>query len=295
MAYLQTKITTFPALPIADITPLEKLILSKVLDCAETDDGFELYTDAGPMNPVAVSRRELSTALDASDQAISSLLRNFLNGHILCDLPAKDSDAESTIIIDLSEFPWQFIVHDILTRSPTVREYVVIQWLNDVTQRPDSFGASVSLITENGIFHATSEDLLADFRKRDHALTSDALSRVDPSPDIGATNVHADSPNDTLDALIAAERFIAGFEDDEMQGCVCDILAGLHAAIRRERLRPVILDALRELRSAAMGFRIDAHTRAPHLQTGNYAVNMLNASLLNAERIIAEAEDQADD
>jgi len=295
MAYLQTKITTFPALPIADITPLEKLILSKVLDCAETDDGFELYTDAGPMNPVAVSRRELSTALDASDQAISSLLRNFLNGHILCDLPAKDSDAESTIIIDLSEFPWQFIVHDILTRSPTVREYVVIQWLNDVTQRPDSFGASVSLITENGIFHATSEDLLADFRKRDQALTSDALSGVDPSPDIGTTDVHADSPNDTLDALIAAERFIAGFEDDEMQGCVCDILAGLRAAIRRERLRPVMLDALRELRSAAMGFRIDAHTRAPHLQTGNYAVNMLNASLLSAERIIAEAEDQADD
>jgi len=291
MTCLQTKITTYPALPIADITPLEKLILFKVLDCAEIDGGLELYTDTGPMNPIVVSRRELMDALDTSDQAKESLLKRFVRERVLSILPAEDPDPESVVFIDLSEFPWQFVVQDIITRSSTARELVVIQWISDPSQRPDTFGASVSLITENGIFHATSEHLLADFGKRDQALAS-GTSNGDgaPRPHIDNAVVPPNNPNDTVDALMRAERFIVGFEDDETQEGIADILAGLRAAIRRERLRPVLLDALKELRSAAIGFRDDAYRRAPHLRVGNEAVNMLSAFLLNAERIIAEAE-----
>lgn len=295
MTCLQTKIATYPALPIADITPLEKLILSKVLDCAEVDGGLELYTDTGPMNPIVVSRRELIEALDTSDQANESLLKRFTREHVLSILPTEDIDPESIVFIDLSEFPWQFVVQDIVTRSPTLRELVVIQWISDPSQRPDTFGASVSLVTENGVFHATSEDLLADFRKRDQALAS-WTSNGDgaPRPDIDSAVVPPDNPNDTVDALMMAERFVTGFEDEETQDGIPDILAGLRAAIRRERLRPVLLDALKELRSAAIGFRDDAYRREPHLKVGNEAVNMLSAFLLNAERTIAEAEGRND-
>lgn len=292
MACLQTKITTYPALPIADITALEKLILSRVLDCAETEDGLELYTDAGPMNPIVVSRRELMEAIDTSDQGSESLLKRFVRERVLSVLPAESPDPESVVFIDLSEFPWQFIVQDIVTRSPTAQELVVVQWISDPSQRPDTFGAGVSLITENGVFHATSEDLLADFRKRDQALASGApnVEGGVPQPHIDTVVVHADNPNDTVDALMIAERFIVGFEDDEAQEGIADILAGLRAAIRRERLRSVMLDAVKELRSAAIGFRDDAYQCEPHLRVGNEAVNMLSASLINAERIIAEAE-----
>jgi len=292
MACLQTKITTYPALPIADISPLEKLILSKVLDCAEIDAGMELYTDTGPMNPIVVARRELMEAIDTPDQANESLLKRFVRERVLSILPKEDPDPESVVFVDLSEFPWQFIVQDIITRSPTARELVVIQWISDPSQRPDTFGASVSLITENGILHATSEDLLADFRKRDQALASGTSNSENGVPQqyIDTALVHADNPNDTVDALMMAERFVTGFEDEETQDGIPDILAGLRAAIRRERLRPVLLDALKELRSAAIGFRDDAYRRAPHLRVGNEAINMLSAFLLNAERIIAEAE-----
>jgi hypothetical protein len=291
MTCLQTKITTYPALQIPDITPLEKLILSRVLDCAEINGGLELYTDTGPMNPIVVSRRELMEAMDTSDQANESLLKRFVRERVLSILPAEDPDPESVVFIDLSEFPWQFVVQDIIIRSPMARELVVIQWISDPSQRPDTFGASVSLITENGIFHATSEDLLADFRKREQALAS-GKSNGDgaPRPDINSAVVPPDNPNDTVDALMMAERFIIGFEDDEAQEGIADILAGLRAAIGRERLRPVLLDALKELRSAAIGFRDDTYRRAPHLRVGNEAVNLLSAFLLNAERIIAEAE-----
>lgn len=291
MTCLQTKITTYPALPIADITSLEKLILSKVLDCAEIDGGLELYTDTGPMNPIVVLRRELMEAMDTPDQAYESLLKRFMRERVLSILPVENPGPESVVFINLSEFPWQFVVQDIITRSPTLRELVIIQWISDPSQRPNTFGASVSLITESGIFHATSEDLLADFRKRDQALAS-GTSNGDgaPRPHIDSAVVLPDNPNDTVDALMMAERFVTGFEDDETQEGIADILAGLRAAIRRERLRPVLLDALKELRSAAIGFRDDAYRREPHLKVGNEAVNMLSAFLLTAERIIAEAE-----
>lgn len=85
----------------------------------------------------------------------------------------------------------RFIVQDILTRSTTARELVVIQWINDSSQRPDTFGASVSLITRNGFSHATSADLLAEFRRRDQAMTSagaaDARS-AEPADDPPATS-----------------------------------------------------------------------------------------------------------
>jgi hypothetical protein len=296
MTCLQTKITTYPTLPIADITPLEKLILSRVLDCAEIDRGLELYTDTGPMNPIVVSQRELMEAIDTSDHANESLLKRFVRKRVLAILPAENPDPESVVFIDLSEFPWQFVVQDIITRSPAARELVVIQWISLSSQRPDTFGASVSLITENGIFHATSEDMLKDFRKRDQALTSGASNSEDSvhQPYTDALVVPPDNPNDTVDALVMAERFVTGFEDDETQEGIADILAGLRAAIRRERLRPVLLDALKELRSAAIGFRDDAYRRAPRLKVGNEAVNMLGAFLLTAERIIAEAEGRND-
>ncbi|MES0218007.1 hypothetical protein NKL07_21920 [Mesorhizobium sp. C280B] len=54
-----------------------------------------------------------------------------------------------------------------------------------------------------------------------------------------------DHVNDTVDALVQAESFISGFEDDETQEGVSDILAGLRAAIPREQARPDLLAVLK--------------------------------------------------
>jgi hypothetical protein len=58
-----------------------------------------------------------------------------------------------------------------------------------------------------------------------------------------------DSANDTVDALMRAEEFISGFEDDETQEGIADILAGLRKAISVERAAPDMLAALKELRA----------------------------------------------
>lgn len=54
-------------------------------------------------------------------------------------------------------------------------------------------------------------------------------------------NQTPDHPNDTVDVLIQAESFISGFEGDEMQEGIVDLLAGLRTAIVREQAQPDLL------------------------------------------------------
>lgn len=162
---LETRIYTYPPIPLADITPLEKLVLTHVLECSETEAGLVLFTDFSPINPISVKRRALLDAFGASAPQADSALNAFIGGRILALLPTSADGDDIAADIDL-EFPWQFIVHDIVARSSSLKEVTVIQWMNHPSQRPESYGASVSLITGKGIHHATSDDLLKRFRCR---------------------------------------------------------------------------------------------------------------------------------
>lgn len=66
---------------------------------------------------------------------------------------------------------------------------------------------------------------------------------------------------DGVNALVKAEEFIEGFEDDETQEGIADILAGLRTAIQRERVRPDLLGMLNEAVTTWPQF--DAQTELP--------------------------------
>ncbi|NTE68105.1 hypothetical protein G6M85_21100 [Agrobacterium tumefaciens] len=173
MINLETRIYAYPPIPLSDITPLEKLVLTHVLECSETEAGVVLFTDFGPTNPISVKREPLLEAYRTSALQANSALNDFIASRVVALLhgPADNVDAEVMIDIDLSEFPWQFVVQDIVARSPNISEVTVIQWMNHPSQRPDTYGASVSLITAKAIHHATSEDLLSRFRLQDRGLS----------------------------------------------------------------------------------------------------------------------------
>jgi len=172
MTTLETRIYSHPPLPLADISPLELLILTNVLECSETEEGLVLFTDVGPTNPIRVRRGELVAAFGASAQNAEDRVNVFIADRVLALLPAGSNPVEddAMVDIDLSHFPWQFVVQGIVARSPGLGEVAVIQWTNHPSQRPDSFGASVSLITAKTIHHVTSEDILGRFRLQDKAL-----------------------------------------------------------------------------------------------------------------------------
>ena len=175
MTNLETRIYTYPPIPLADITPLERLILTHVLECSETEAGLVLFTDFGPINPISITRRMLLESYGYSAARTDSTLNVFIAGRVLALSSATvEHDTEAAVEIDLSEFPWQFVVQDIVSRSPDLPEVTVIQWMNHPSQRPETYGASVSLITAKAIHHATSEDLLSRFRLQDEGLEGPA-------------------------------------------------------------------------------------------------------------------------
>ncbi|TIR24008.1 MAG: hypothetical protein E5X34_13210 [Mesorhizobium sp.] len=67
-----------------------------------------------------------------------------------------------------------------------------------------------------------------------------------PSPYDPPTR-YPDHASDTVDALVQAEAFISGFEDDTGQEGIADMLAGLRAAIQRERAKPDLLAYVRRM------------------------------------------------
>ncbi|TXH99848.1 MAG: hypothetical protein E6Q76_19270 [Rhizobium sp.] len=192
MTTLETRIYSHPPIPLTDISPLEMLLLTNVLECSETEDGLVLFTDFGPTNPVHVARSELIAAFRASAQYAEDPLNIFIAGRVLSLLPAGGNSVEddAMIDIDLSQLPWQFVVQGIVARSADLCEVTVIQWMNHPSQRLESFAASVSLITAKTIHHATSEDLLARFRLQDNALPPAASPATSPEAD-GALPVGA--------------------------------------------------------------------------------------------------------
>jgi hypothetical protein len=172
MTPLETRIYSHPPIPLADISPLEMLILANVLECSETEEGLVLFTDVGPTSPIHVARGELVAAFGASVPNAGDPVNLFIADRVLALQPAGGYPVEDDVMvdIDLSSFPWQAVVQGIVARSPDLHEVAVVQWMNHPSQRPESFGATVSLITAKAIHHATSEDLLERFRLQDKAI-----------------------------------------------------------------------------------------------------------------------------
>ncbi|MNL54320.1 hypothetical protein D3C87_1776440 [compost metagenome] len=88
MTTLETRIYTHPPIRLADIRPLEMLILTNVLESSQTEDGLVLFTDVGPANPVQVPRSELIAAFHASAQYAGDPLTVFIASRVLALLPA---------------------------------------------------------------------------------------------------------------------------------------------------------------------------------------------------------------
>lgn len=80
-----------------------------------------------------------------------------------------------------------------------------------------------------------------------------ALEAVRSAIEATAATQSPDHPSDTIDALVQAESFMSGFEDDPGQEGVKDTLAGLRAAILREAAAPEMLVALHAVMRCARG------------------------------------------
>ncbi len=146
-----------PTIPDRDMTPLERLLLSRILDCEPDGDGLYFYSETGPNDGIELPLDELRTALSASDGVPSTAY-----DYVIARLAPGGAD-DTHIEIDLSGTSWEFILQDIVRRSRTLDHITVVSAFTCTKMRPDGFGGMAVLITADAIKGKSTHDILEDF------------------------------------------------------------------------------------------------------------------------------------
>ena len=147
-----------PAIQHADMTALERLILSEIFTADVGPESDYFYAEDRTNDWISVSSVDLQTALTttASDGCR-------LYGHIQVAMSDDSTADDDYMDIDASAFEWVEILQDIVRRSTTVDYVTVVSAFTCSKMRPDGFGGMAMLITPERIFCKSTEEMLGDF------------------------------------------------------------------------------------------------------------------------------------
>lgn len=159
---LETTVVITPAIPVDDMTLLERLVLSHVFDAVETDGGLLLYSDRGAARHLRIPAHELTNAYMMSRAVPHSEINRIIAG--VWKSWCEQEEPGKTVAVDLSETSWEFILKDIVARSTALAEIRVLEWYRHPSQNPDSFGTNIMLVTANEIVGRNSDDFFEEMR-----------------------------------------------------------------------------------------------------------------------------------
>lgn len=161
MADYYTPTVLQPSIPDADMTPLERLLLSHIFDAECDGEDWYFFSEQGPADMLEVERAALDAALAESEGAGESAANKFVKEH----LPDPQSGAPLALHLDLdlSTTSWEFIMQDIVRRSPTLRYVSAVSSFTCSRMRPDGFGGAVVVISADKIVGKSTSDLLEEF------------------------------------------------------------------------------------------------------------------------------------
>jgi hypothetical protein len=145
----------------ADMTPLQRLLLSRIFESERDEEGWHFYSESGPADMIMVERAALESTLAASELDIDSTTNSFVR-ELLADL--KDEKVQNGYLdIDLSIASWEFIVQDVVRRSSTLKYVSAVSSFTCSRMRPDGFGGAVVVISADAILGKSTSDLLEEF------------------------------------------------------------------------------------------------------------------------------------
>jgi len=231
------------SIPIADMTPLEILVLSLIFGAEPDGEALYFHASLGPSDAIGLSIDELRAAFDAS-AGIDSTATTYIAERV-----AVASTDDTEIEIDFSGTSWEFIFQDIVRRSSTLRYVTAVTSFTCSKMRPDGVGGMAVLITADAIVGKSTNDILEDFlaeKEGDAAddgvhvllrMREDAINQaIEADPTL--TRLAADAVNDA-DIHAACLAVVECSDLSEEQGAA-EFRAAL-AAIRdaEQRLAPV--------------------------------------------------------
>jgi hypothetical protein len=145
-----------PTIPAADITALERLLLSHIFNAEPDGEGLYFYADEGPADMIWLDRTQLDAALARSPTEVDSAATAFVSEQ-LARVPADNVEIE----LDLSG-GWEFIFQDIVRRSRSLRYVTAVSAFTCSRMRPDGFGGMAVLITAAAVMGKSTSDIIED-------------------------------------------------------------------------------------------------------------------------------------
>jgi len=147
-----------PAIRAADVTPLERLLLSHIFNAEPQGEDLYFYADERPANTVWLDRAPLEAALAQSKGHADSAAAAFVIEQ-LARVPADDVEIE----LNVGTLSWKAIFQDIVRRSPTLRYVTAVSAFTCSTMRPEGFGGMAVLITADAVMGKSTGDIIEDF------------------------------------------------------------------------------------------------------------------------------------
>ncbi len=143
-------------IPNADMSPLERLLLTHIFESEPDGDGIYFFASEATCDVISVNRAELEAALSASEQYKSSVI-SFVK-----DCLTETADTETEVEMDFSLISWEPMFQDIVRRSPTLNEVTAMTAFTCSKMRPDGFGGMAILITADVILGKSTDDVLCE-------------------------------------------------------------------------------------------------------------------------------------
>jgi hypothetical protein len=158
-------------IPVADITPLERLLLSHIFNAELDGEGLYFYADEGPADMIWLDRAPIEAALAQSKSTVDSTAVSVVTAQ-LARVPADNVEIE----LDFSDMSWESIFQDIVRRSATLRYVTAVSAFTCSRMRPDGFGGMAVLITPNAVVGKSTSDIIEDFLAEAHLDEPAALA-----------------------------------------------------------------------------------------------------------------------
>ncbi|MFP1133172.1 hypothetical protein [Asticcacaulis sp. W401b] len=152
-----------PNLPLADISPLERLLLGAMFDAEVDGDGLylcaELSIDTLPFVGVGELRASYAESLGFESRLLAPV-------QLWLDQVSEAADLEDTYFdfdAHLEEPAYQIMLQDIVRRSATIGYFIIEGAYTCTKMRADGFGGWAGLIHANGIRVESTRDVIERF------------------------------------------------------------------------------------------------------------------------------------
>ena len=252
MAQYHSPTVVQPTIPNGDMTPLERLLLTRIFEAEPDGDGLYFFSETGPCETLELAVADLHAVLTGSVGVASTA------GDCFATRLADIGDYETRIDVDLSAMfcgtdqdsargqAWKLILQDIVQRSPTLDHVTVVSAFICTKMRADGFGGVAVLITADAIKSKSTSDILEDFLAETAADPESARSHVLLRLDESAVRAEIAEVIETDETVTALT--VDAVADADIHAACCAVLE--QTDLSEERGAAVFRAALAAIREA---------------------------------------------